>query len=126
MSNHRAWERALTAEPPGPGIWAGGVTSVNDYVIIKELGKGAFAEVKLCKKATGALTPDEKEATRRGSIREDDEELYVRALTWPILHHLGARLTGGGLDDDRPSRSSPSRCWCGGGALCGRARAAWR
>ena len=40
----------------------GGLVNVNQYAIIKELGRGAFAEVKLCKRQVGPMTPTPTDA----------------------------------------------------------------
>lgn len=60
----------------------GAVTSVNEYQIVKDLGKGAFAEVKLCKKYTGVVPPvspeekDFKGLSAQESL-EDAKDLFV-------------------------------------------------
>ena len=45
----------------------GGLVNVNQYAIIKELGRGAFAEVKLCKRQVGPMTPTPTDAAGAGA-----------------------------------------------------------
>ena len=40
--------------------------NVNQYAIIKELGRGAFAEVKLCKRQVGPMSPNPTDAAAAG------------------------------------------------------------
>jgi hypothetical protein len=46
----------------------GGLVNVNQYAIIKELGRGAFAEVKLCKRQVGPMSPDPAGAGDSGAM----------------------------------------------------------
>jgi hypothetical protein len=41
------------------------VTNVNEYAIIGELGKGSFAEVKLCRRVPNMMSPDDKSGDER-------------------------------------------------------------
>lgn len=62
------------------------MASVNEYMILKELGKGSFAEVKLCKRTSSVMSSfgaggsmDEKAEDKGGDVdgTEDSKELYV-------------------------------------------------
>lgn len=63
----------------------GAVASVNEYMILKELGKGSFAEVKLCKRTSSVMSSfgaggsmDEKAEDKGGDVDgTEDKELYV-------------------------------------------------
>lgn len=82
--------------PPHTGV----VASVNEYTILKELGKGSFAEVKLCKRlgsmggVSGSLDEKAEEKSPATSpvmmtISEDEEsgqELYVSQT--PLCTHV--------------------------------------
>lgn len=75
--------------------------SVNEYQIVKDLGKGAFAEVKLCRKYTGGVPPvspeekDFKSLSAQESL-DDAKDLFVSHFMSVLVVVWSSQLFGRG------------------------------